>query len=93
MKQHVLGLFEYYVSFLAFRAMPPKPKKPTQGRFAAPDLCSEDRYQTNSHHGPIIEHLFPIGGLALTCHPNITDAGDSSRRRPLGSVRIIASVG
>jgi hypothetical protein len=93
MKQQGLELFGYCVSFLAFVTMPPKPKKPIQAKFAGPDLCPDDRLQRNSNHGPINEHLFPIGGLALACRPNMPEASDSGRRRPFGSVRIVASVG
>ena len=94
MKQHALELFGYCVGFLSL--MPRSPEEPIQAKFSSPGPYPVDRYETGSDHRPVAEHLVQIGAIALDYRPNLPGAYApiaSGGRRPLGPVRIIASVG
>ena len=96
MKQHALELFGYCVGFLSLMAKPRSPEEPIQAKFSSPGPCPVDRYETGSDHRPGAAHLVQIGVIALDYRPNLPGACEpiaSGGRRPLGPVRIIASVG
>jgi hypothetical protein len=95
MKQYALELFGYCVGFLGL-TKPPSLEEPTQANFSGPRPCPVDRYETGSDHRPVAGHLVQIGAIALDYHPNQPGAHTpiaSNGRRPLGPVRIVASVG
>ena len=96
MKQYALELFGYCVGFLSLLAKPRSPEEPIQAKFSSPGPCPVDRYETGSDHRPVAAHLVQIGVIALDYRPNLPGACEpiaSGGRRPLGPVRIIASVG
>ena len=95
MKQHASEPIGYYVGFLSLLAKPRSPEEPIQAKFPGPGPCPADRYETGSAHRPVDEHLVQIGVVALDYRPNLPGAHPivSGGRRPLGPVRIIASVG
>jgi len=96
MKQRALELFGYCVGFLRLMAKPRSREEPIQARFSSPSACLADRYATGSDHRPVVENLVQIGVIALDYRPNLPGACEPivcSGRRPLGPVRIIASVG
>jgi len=96
MKQHALELFGYCVGFLSLMAKPRSPEEPIQAKFSSPGPCPVDRYEAGSDHRPVAAHLVRIGVIALDYRPNLPGACEpiaSGGRRPLGPVRIIASVG
>ena len=96
MKQHALELLGYCVGFLSLMAKPRSPEEPIQAKFSSPGPCPVDRYETGSDHRPVAAHLVQIGVIALDYRPNLPGACEpiaSGGRRPLGPVRIIASVG
>jgi len=96
MKQYALELFGYCVGFLRLLAKPRSPEEPILAKFSSSGPCPVDRYETCSDHRPVAEHLVQIGVIALDYHPNLPGACApiaSGGRRPLGPVRIIASVG
>jgi hypothetical protein len=97
MNQYALELFGYRVSFLTLLAKPRSPEEPIQAKVPSPGPCTVDRYETGSDHRPVAaEHLVQIGVIALDYRPNLPGACApiaSGGRRPLGPVRIIASVG
>ena len=93
MKHYALELLGYFAALL------PKPRssaKPIQAKALGPSPCPVDRSETSSDHGPHPGHLVQIGVVALDYQPNLPGALAPIRsdgRRPLGPVRIIASVG
>lgn len=94
MKQYALELFGYYVGFFSLLTKPLSPEEPIQAKCSSP--CPVDRYETGSDHRPVAEHLVQIGAIALDYRPNLPRACApiaSGGRRPLGLVRVIASVG
>ena len=96
MKQYGLELFGYCVGFLSLLAKPRSPEEPIQAKFSSPGPCPVDRYETGSDQRPVAAHLVQIGVIALDYRPNLPGACEpiaSGGRRPLGPVRIIASVG
>jgi hypothetical protein len=96
MKQFASGLIGYCVGYLSLLAKPRSPEKPIQAKFSSPSACPADRYETGSDHRPVAEILVQIGVIALDYRPNLPGACEPivcSGRRPLGPVRIIASVG
>lgn len=96
MKQYGLELFGYCVGFFSLLAKPPSPEEPIQANFSSPVPCLDDRYETGSDQRPVAAHLVQIGVIALDYRPNPPGARApiaSGGRRPLGPVRIIASVG
>ena len=96
MKQNALELFGYCVGFLSLLAKPRSPEEPIQAKLSSPGPCPFDRYETGSGHRPVAEHVVQIGVIALDYRPNLPGACApiaSGGRRPLGPVRVIASVG
>ena len=96
MKQYGLELFGYCLGFLSLLAKPRSPEEPIQAKISSPGPCPVDRYETGADHRPVAAHLVQIGVIALDYRPNLPGACApiaSSGRRPLGPVRIIASVG
>jgi hypothetical protein len=96
MKQHALELFGYCMGFLGLVAKPRRPEEPIPAGSSGPGPCPVDPCEPGSNHGPVTEHLVQIGGIALDYHPLMPGASahiDSSGRRRLGPVRIVASVG
>ena len=96
MKQYALELFGYCAGVLSLLAKPRSPEAPVQADFSNPGPCPVDRYETASDGRPVADHLVQIGVIALDYRPNLPGACApiaSGRRRPLGPVRIIASVG
>ena len=96
MKQYALEPFGFCVGFLRLLAKPRSPEGPIQAKLSSSGNCPVDRYETGSDHRPVAEYLVQIGVIALDYRPNLPGACApiaSGRRRPLGPVRIIASVG
>ena len=96
MKQYALELFGYCLGFVGLLAKPRGPEEPIQVQFSSPGPRPVDRYETGSDHRSVAEHLVQIGPIALDYHPSQPGARApiaSKGRRPLGPVRIIASVG
>ena len=96
MIQYASELFGYCVGFLSLLAKPRSPEEPIQAKVSSPGACPVDRYDAGSDHIPVAEHLVQIGVIALDYRPNLPGACApiaSGGRRPLGPVRIIASVG
>ena len=94
MKRYALELFGYCVGFLSLLAKPRIPEKPIQTKFSDPSPL--DRYEMGSDHRPVAGHVVQIGVIALEYRPNLPGACaplPSGGGRPLGPVRIIASVG
>jgi hypothetical protein len=96
MKRYAFELLGYCVGFLSLLAKPRIPGKPIQTKFPGSDPSPIDRYETGSDHRPVAEPIVQIGVIALEYRPKMPGACvpfSSCGRRPLGPVRIIASVG